>query len=40
LFGVVPVSVAVNGDDHVSGLATHAYTGGDLREAYALVAGA
>ncbi|SEG44728.1 phosphoserine phosphatase [Actinacidiphila yanglinensis] len=37
LFGVVPVSVAVNGDDHVSGLATHAYTGGDLREAYALV---
>ncbi|WP_435172456.1 HAD family hydrolase [Actinacidiphila sp. bgisy145] len=38
LFGVVPLSVAVNGDDHVSGLATHAYTGTDLREAYALVA--
>ena len=40
LFGVVPVSVAVNGDDHVSGLATHAYAGDDLREAYALVADA
>ena len=39
LFGAVPVSVAVNGDAHVSGLATHAYAGGDLREAYALVAG-
>ncbi len=38
LFGVVPVSVAVNGDAHVSGLATHAYAGGDLRDAYALVA--
>jgi phosphoserine phosphatase len=40
LFGVVPVSVAVNGDEHVSSLATHAYTGDDLREAYALVADA
>jgi len=39
LFAAVPVSVAVNGDSHVSGLATHAYAGGDLREAYALVAG-
>ncbi|WP_037911362.1 HAD family hydrolase [Actinacidiphila yeochonensis] len=39
LFAVVPVSVAVNGDDHVSALATHHYRGGDLREAYALVAG-
>lgn len=38
LFGVVPVSVAVNGDAHVSGLATHSYAGGDLREAYGLVA--
>jgi phosphoserine phosphatase len=38
LFGVVPVSVAVNGDAHVSHLATHAYAGGDLREAYSLVA--
>lgn len=37
LFGAVPVSVAVNGDAHVSDLATHAYAGGDLREAYALV---
>ena len=36
LFGVVPVSVAVNGDHHVNGLATLAYQGGDLREAYAL----
>lgn len=39
LFAAVPVSVAVNGDHHVSGLASHAYTGGDLREAYALVVG-
>lgn len=38
LFGVVPVSVAVNGDSHVSGLATHSYAGDDLREAYGLVA--
>jgi phosphoserine phosphatase len=40
LFAAVPVSVAVNGDAHVSSLATHRYRGGDLREAYALVAGA
>ncbi|GHF42933.1 hypothetical protein GCM10010218_25190 [Streptomyces mashuensis] len=39
LFGVVPVSVAVNADHHVRDIATHAYRGGDLREAYALVAG-
>ncbi|MFF3563876.1 HAD family hydrolase [Streptomyces sp. NPDC002574] len=39
LFAAVPVSVAVNGDHHVSGLATHAYAGRDLREAYALVTG-
>ncbi|MDX3096446.1 HAD-IB family phosphatase [Streptomyces sp. ME19-03-3] len=39
LFAAVPVSVAVNGDHHVSGLASHAYTGRDLREAYALVSG-
>ncbi|MEU4091141.1 HAD-IB family phosphatase [Streptomyces sp. NPDC026673] len=39
LFAAVPVSVAVNGDHHVSGLASHAYTGSDLREAYALVVG-
>ncbi|NUP67509.1 MAG: HAD-IB family phosphatase [Nonomuraea sp.] len=37
LFGAVPVSVAVNADRHVSGLATHSYRGGDLWEAYALV---
>jgi phosphoserine phosphatase len=37
LFGAVPVSVAVNGDHHVSSLATHRYCGQDLREAYALV---
>ncbi|MEV6108932.1 HAD-IB family phosphatase [Streptomyces sp. NPDC051940] len=36
LFGVVPRSVAVNADHHVAELATHAYTGRDLREAYAL----
>ncbi|GAA1358829.1 HAD family hydrolase [Streptomyces beijiangensis] len=39
LFGAVPVSVAVNADHHVSGLATHTYAGGDLREAYALTQG-
>ncbi|MYT32418.1 MULTISPECIES: HAD-IB family phosphatase [unclassified Streptomyces] len=37
LFAVVPESVAVNADHHVSGLATYAYTGRDLREAYELV---
>jgi phosphoserine phosphatase len=37
LFGVVPVSVAVNGDHHVRSLATHHYSGRDLREAYGLV---
>jgi phosphoserine phosphatase len=40
LFGAVPVSVAVNGDTYVSSVATHTYTGGDLREAYSLVAAA
>ncbi len=39
LFGAVPVSVAVNGDHHVTALATHGYSGGDLREAYALTHG-
>jgi phosphoserine phosphatase len=39
LFAAVPVSVAVNGDHHVSELATFAYAGGDLREAYALARG-
>ncbi|MEU7638636.1 HAD family hydrolase [Streptomyces sp. NPDC039016] len=37
LFAVVPKSVAVNADHHVSDLATYAYTGRDLREAYELV---
>ncbi|MFI6878325.1 HAD family hydrolase [Streptomyces sp. NPDC050400] len=37
LFGVVPISVAVNADRHVAGLATHSYVGRDLREAYELV---
>ncbi|MEW1719670.1 HAD-IB family phosphatase [Streptomyces sp. NPDC093109] len=36
IFAVVPRSVAVNADHHLSGLATHAYTGGDLREVYEL----
>ncbi|MBC9726472.1 HAD family phosphatase [Streptomyces sp. TRM68367] len=37
LFGAVPVSVAVNADRHLSGLATHSYAGKDLWEAYELV---
>ncbi|MDQ1027703.1 phosphoserine phosphatase [Streptomyces umbrinus] len=37
LFGVVPVSVAVNADRHLEGLATHSYVGRDLRDAYELV---
>jgi len=37
LFGVVPISVAVNADSHLSGLATHSYMGRDLWEAYELV---
>lgn len=37
LFAAVPASVAVNADHHVSGLATHAYTGRDLRAAYELM---
>ncbi|AKA04941.1 hydrolase [Streptomyces noursei ZPM] len=37
LFAVVPQSVAVNADHHVSHLATYAYTGRDLRGAYELV---
>ncbi|WP_329315553.1 HAD family hydrolase [Streptomyces sp. NBC_01262] len=39
LFEAVPVSVAVNGDHHVTGMATFAYTGDDLREAYGLARG-
>ncbi|MFF3886687.1 HAD family hydrolase [Streptomyces sp. NPDC001914] len=37
LFGVVPVSVAVNADRHLSSLATHSYVGRDLGAAYRLV---
>jgi phosphoserine phosphatase len=37
LFGAVPVSVAVNADHHLAGLATHTYVGGDLWDAYELV---
>jgi phosphoserine phosphatase len=37
LFGSVPISVAVNADQHVAALATHSYTGQDLWEVYELV---
>ncbi|MFI6640390.1 HAD family hydrolase [Streptomyces sp. NPDC050504] len=37
IFRAVPVTVAVNADHHLTGIATHSYTGGDLREAYGLV---
>ncbi|MGW2225814.1 HAD family hydrolase [Streptomyces formicae] len=37
LFGVVPVSVAVNADQRLVSLATHSYVGRDLRKAYELV---
>lgn len=37
LFTVVPCAVAVNADHHLAGLATHVYSGGDLREVYELV---
>jgi len=40
LFGAVPVSVAVNADQRLVGLATHSYVGRDLRKAYELVCGA
>ncbi|MEU6002179.1 MULTISPECIES: HAD family hydrolase [unclassified Streptomyces] len=39
LFGAVPVSVAVNADQRLAGLATHSYVGRDLRKAYELVCG-
>ncbi|MBZ4018280.1 HAD family hydrolase [Streptomyces purpurogeneiscleroticus] len=39
LFAALPASVAVNADHHVSELATFAYAGRDLREAYALTLG-
>ncbi|WKX71534.1 HAD family phosphatase [Streptomyces sp. XD-27] len=37
LFAALPMSVAVNADHHVRGIASFAYTGKDLREAYELV---
>ncbi|WP_344565357.1 HAD-IB family phosphatase [Streptomyces axinellae] len=37
LFAAVPVSVAVNADHHVRAVASYAYTGRDLRDAYRLV---
>lgn len=40
LFAAVPMSVAVNGDHNVNGIATFSYRGLDLREAYELVLGA
>ncbi|MGW7423256.1 HAD family hydrolase [Streptomyces sp. NPDC054813] len=39
LFSVVPVSVAVNADGHLAGLATYSYTGRDLWDAYGLARG-
>ncbi|MFF4899397.1 HAD family hydrolase [Streptomyces sp. NPDC001068] len=36
LFSVVPVSVAVNADGHLAGLATYSYAGRDLWDAYEL----
>lgn len=36
LFGAVPVSVAVNADQHLTGIATYSYVGRSLREAYEL----
>jgi Haloacid Dehalogenase superfamily, subfamily IB, phosphoserine phosphatase-like len=36
LFGVVPVSVAINGDRRLLSLATHSYVGRDLSAAYRL----
>ncbi|MFD8419185.1 HAD family hydrolase [Streptomyces sp. NPDC059466] len=37
LFETVPVSVAINADRHLAGLATHSYMGRSLRDAYELV---
>ncbi|MFT2018713.1 HAD family hydrolase [Streptomyces sp. 796.1] len=36
LFAALPVSIAVNADQHLSGLASYAYVGRDLRAAYEL----
>jgi len=40
LFRAVPVSVAVNADQHLSGLATYSYVGRNLWDAYQLVCAA
>ena len=40
LFRAVPVSVAVNADRYLCGLATHSYVGRNLWDAYQLVGGA
>ncbi|MFG2963650.1 HAD family hydrolase [Streptomyces sp. NPDC048288] len=40
LFAVVPVSVAVNADGHLAGLATYSYTGRDLWDAYEMACAA
>ncbi|TLS41469.1 hydrolase [Streptomyces montanus] len=37
LFAVVPVSVGINADHHLTDLATHSYVGRDLSDAYQLV---
>ncbi|MFI1366957.1 HAD family hydrolase [Streptomyces griseochromogenes] len=37
LFAAVPVSVAVNADGHLAGIATYSYKGRDLWDAYELV---
>lgn len=37
LFETVPVSVAINADRHLAGIATHSYMGRSLWEAYELV---
>ncbi|MDH6517899.1 phosphoserine phosphatase [Streptomyces sp. SAI-135] len=37
LFAAVPISVAVNADQHLSDISTHSYRGMDLWEAYELV---
>ncbi|MEU2420416.1 haloacid dehalogenase-like hydrolase [Streptomyces sp. NPDC007851] len=39
LFAAVPVSVAVNADGHLAGLATYSYAGRDLWDAYELACG-
>ncbi|MEV5850029.1 HAD-IB family phosphatase [Streptomyces sp. NPDC051985] len=40
LFAAVPVSVAVNADGHLAGLATYSYTGRDLWDAYEMASAA